>query len=118
MKMEFNRHGDEYRENGLEFNVKNAPYNVVLHPDTLDAEAHTGAFTFDYATKLFIKLKKKYAWLEDWAFVGRSSGWFVLLTWKEESEISPRSIGIIEAEVEKAYRNYYKKMKKFYAEFA
>jgi len=117
MEMKFNRHGNEYRENGLEFNVKNAPYNVVLHPDVLDAEAHTGIFTDNYANDLFNRLKKRYAWLEGWTFVGRSSGWFVLLTWKEENEINTRSIGIIETEVEKAYRNYYKEMEKFYAEF-
>jgi len=118
MKMEFNRHGNEYRENGLAFNVKLPITHVNLPSETLEYEWETGTFTFDYATKLFNKLKKRYAWLEGWTFVGRSNGWFVLLTWKEENEINPRSIGVIETEVEKAHKNYYKKMEKFYAEFA
>lgn len=116
MSPKFNTHSDEYHQDvtGIEFNVKNPPKELRLTQDQADYEQMTASFLIDRAHELTNRLMKKYRWITGWTMVGRSEGYFVLLTHKEPNEIRSASLAKITEEVSRSYETFTEDLNKHY----
>jgi hypothetical protein len=114
MKTNFNQHSSDYRETGIEFNVKNPPGEWRIGEDAEDYEQQTGAFLLSRAHQLTAKLKKRFKWIQDWTFAGRSGGYFVLLTNKDAEDISPDTLAKLTEEVKYSYKTFVEDLNKYY----
>ena len=116
MDPKFNTHADDYHQDvtGIEFNIKNPPGELRLTEDQSDYEQTTASFLIDRAHKLTDRLMKKYKWITGWTMVGRSEGYFVLLTHKEPNEIRATSLAKLTEEVEHSYKTFVEDLNKYY----
>lgn len=118
MQVEFNLHGRDFRNPTIEFNVKNPAIPASLTEDVLEWEYATGHCTNLYADELFGKLVKRYKWMKDWGFAGRSNGWFVIEIDKDPTKIRKITIDSITKLVVSYYKGYGERLAEFYKEFA
>lgn len=117
MKMEFNRHADEFKcESTIEFCVKNPSLPEGISDELWEHEWVTGEFTNEYADRCFKEIMRSgYRWLTDWSFAGRSNGWFVLMCDVDAAiEVRQSTIERIESIVERYFKNYGKELDKWY----
>jgi hypothetical protein len=118
MKVEYNLHSSDYRNNTIEFNVKYPTIPESITEDILEYEWSAGHFINSYSDELYGKIIKKYKWVVGWSFSGRMNGWFVLEVSKDPSMIRQSSIDGITQLVERYYENYGKRLAEFYKEVA
>lgn len=119
MRTEFNRHLNDFNcDFTLEFDVKNPGIPEGIPEDFLEYEYYTGNFINTYAEALFAELKKKkYKWVEDWSFAGRSNGWFVLLGRGNQRKISTPSVIFVDKLVKKYLDDFGKRYLEYFEEF-
>lgn len=113
MEVVLNRYKEDFNcDFTIAFNVKYPNVNC----DIYQHEFETGAFTNMYAQNCFVDiclLKTKFT-VVDWAFSGRSNGWWVLICKGPKPEVTSKIIERIEKCVKKYFDDYEKNMLKFY----
>lgn len=115
-----NQHLREFRCGfTLEYNVKRPFLPEDISEKVMEYEMETSVFTNLYAQECYDKISEKIGerqtWkIVDWAFAGRSGGWFCLLCIGKQEALSKGVLKKIEQIVLNYFNNYGKKLLEFY----